>query len=152
MRWLSPPDSVPEARPSVRYSSPTSTRKVRRSRISLRIRTAISFCFADRLDGSSPNQRSDALTESAVASPMSKPAILTASASGLRRRTPHATQGVFDLEVQISAGAAAGDAGRLRHVARDLVAGPVALGLLVAALEVRHDALERLLDLVGAQA
>ena len=97
MRWLSPPDSVPEARPSVRYSSPTSTRKVRRSRISFRIRTAISFCFGDRLDGSSANQRSAALTESAVASPMSKPAILTASASGLRRRPWQATQGVSDM-------------------------------------------------------
>ncbi len=28
MRWLSPPDSVPEARASVRYSSPTSTRNL----------------------------------------------------------------------------------------------------------------------------
>ena len=27
MRWLSPPDSVPEARASVRYSRPTSTQE-----------------------------------------------------------------------------------------------------------------------------
>jgi hypothetical protein len=97
MRWLSPPDSVPEARARVRYSRPTSTRKVRRSRISFRIRTAISFCFAESWDGSSANQRSAARTESAVASAMSKPAILTASASGLRRLPPQAAQGVSDM-------------------------------------------------------
>ena len=70
-----------------------------------------------------------------------------------RRRLADVEAGDLDRErLGLEAAALAGDAGRLRHVARDLVAGPVALGLLVAALEVRHDALERLLDLVGAQA
>ena len=45
MRWLSPPESVPAVRESVRYSSPTSTRNCSRSLISLRMRRAISRCF-----------------------------------------------------------------------------------------------------------
>ena len=85
MRWLSPPDSVPEARASVRYSSPTSTRNFRRSRISLSTRTAISFCFGVSLWGSSVNQAAAPLTDMSDTSPMCLPPIFTHSASGLRR-------------------------------------------------------------------
>ena len=46
MRWLSPPESVPAVRSSVRYSSPTFSRKASRSRISRRSRSAINrSCF-----------------------------------------------------------------------------------------------------------
>ena len=60
-----------------------------------------------------------------------------------------------DLDRQrlgLEAEAVAGLAGRRAHVALDLLARPLALGLLVAALEIGDDALERLPHLVGAQA
>ena len=85
MRWLSPPDSVPEARASVRYSSPTSTRNLSRSRISLRIRTAISFCLEVRRLGSSANHSPARLTDISETSPMCRPPTLTHKASGLSR-------------------------------------------------------------------
>ena len=85
MRWLSPPDSVPEARASVRYSSPTSTRNFSRSRISFRMRTAISFCCLLRCGGSAANHSPARLTDISDTSPMCRPAIFTHSASGLRR-------------------------------------------------------------------
>ena len=60
-----------------------------------------------------------------------------------------------DLDRQrlgLQAEAVAGLARRRAHVALDLLARPLALGLLVAALEVGDDALERLSHLVRAQA
>ena len=65
---------------------------------------------------------------------MSSPAILTASASGLRRAPWQTSHGCERL------------------VARQLLAHPRALGLEHAAVEVADDALERLLDLVAALA
>ena len=56
-----------------------------RSRISLRMRAAISFCFFVSSFGSSANQTFAALMERSPISPMCLPAILTASAWGLRR-------------------------------------------------------------------
>ena len=85
MRWLSPPDSVPEARDRVRYSRPTSLRKVSRSRISLRMRAAISFCFAVRCSGSVSNQALASRIDRSVTWPIWRPAIFTARAWGLRR-------------------------------------------------------------------
>ena len=134
MRWLSPPDSVPDARASVRYSRPTSTRKVRRSRISLRMRPAISFCFGVEL-----------LRK--VAEPF--------------MRVPHRqSRGVADIgagdlhrqRFRLQAIAVAGLAGRLAHEAADLFARPIALGFLVAAFQIGDDALEGLAHLIGAQA
>ncbi len=94
MRWLSPPDSVPEARASVRYSRPTSTRNFSRSRISLSTRTAISFCFEVSLWGSSLNHWPAPLTDMSETSPMWQPPIFTHSASGLRRKPLQAAHGM----------------------------------------------------------
>ena len=68
MRWLSPPDSVADAREHVRYSSPTFLRNPSRSLISLRIRPAISRCFRVSLSGSASNQSTAAAIESGLAS------------------------------------------------------------------------------------
>ena len=60
-----------------------------------------------------------------------------------------------DLDRQrlgLEAKAVAGLAGRRGHVALDLLARPLAFGLLVAALEIGDHALERLLHFIGAQA
>ena len=102
MRWLSPPDREPEPRASVRYSRPTSTRKLSRSRISLRIRTAISFCLGVSFSCSSENQRWASETESAVTSPISAIATFTASASGFSRLPPQDAQGVSLMKRPIS--------------------------------------------------
>ena len=103
MRWLSPPDSVPEPRASVRYSRPTSTRKVSRSRISLRMRTAISFCLAVSFSGSSENQRVRlAHRERGDRRRYRAMAIFTASASGFSRLPPQAAQGVSLMKRAIS--------------------------------------------------
>ena len=85
MRWDSPPDSVPAARDSVRYSRPTSLRNCSRSRISFRMRVAISVCCLVKVFGSSANQALAALIDMSVTSPMCLPPTLTASACGLRR-------------------------------------------------------------------
>jgi hypothetical protein len=45
MRWLSPPDSVPELRARREIFEADIEQEGRRSRISLRMRTAISFCL-----------------------------------------------------------------------------------------------------------
>jgi hypothetical protein len=102
MRWLSPPDKVPEARAKVRYSSPTSLRKESRSRISLRMRAAISFCFGVSFAGSSAAQAAAWRIESAVTAAISAMSILTASASGFSRLPPQVAQGVSDMKRAIS--------------------------------------------------
>ncbi len=85
MRWLSPPESVPEARARVRYSSPTSTRNRSRSRISLSTRVAISVCLGLSRFGSSVNHSPARFTDISDTSPMCAPPTLTHSASGFRR-------------------------------------------------------------------
>ena len=97
MRWLSPPDSVPELRDSERYSSPTSFRKRSRSRISFRMRTAISFCLAFMCSGNASNQSRATRIDICVTSPMCSLSILTASASGFRRKPLQAGQGAADM-------------------------------------------------------
>ncbi len=92
MRWLSPPDRVPEFRFRVRYSSPTSLRKPSRSLISRRMRWAISLCLSDRWLSSSRNQAPALAIDISVVSLMCLPLILTASASGFRRAPPQASQ------------------------------------------------------------
>ena len=85
MRWLSPPESVPEARASVRYSRPTSTRKRSRSRISFRMRAAISVCCLLSSGGSASTHSPARLIDMSETSPMCRPPTLTHSASGLSR-------------------------------------------------------------------
>ena len=85
MRCDSPPDSVPDERDSVRYSRPTSFRNFRRSRISFRMRVAISVCCLVKVFGMSANQRLAALIDRSPTSPMCLPPILTPSACGFRR-------------------------------------------------------------------
>ncbi len=96
MRWLSPPDSVPEERASVRYSSPTLTRKPRRSLISLRMRAAISRCFGASFAERPENHAAARSIDISATSPRCSPSILTASASGLSRCPPQAEQGRED--------------------------------------------------------
>ena len=75
---------------------------------------------------------------------------------GLHRKQAHfADVLAVDLDRErlgLEAEAVAGLAGRRAHVALDLLARPLAFRLLVAALEIGDHALERLPDLVGAQA
>jgi len=102
MRWLSPPESVPEARASVRYSSPTSTRNLSRSRISLSTRTAISFCLALSASGNCVNHSPARLTDMSATSPMWRPPTRTHSASGLSRWPLQAAQGMSVKYLAIS--------------------------------------------------
>src|SRR6476659_7824870 len=132
MRWLSPPDSVPDARASVRYSSPTSTRNLSRSRISFNTRTAISFCLGLSRPGSSVNHSPACLTDISATSPMCRPPTFTHSASGLSRKPLQAAQGISVKYFAISS-------------------RPVAVGLAPAPLESGDDAFERLRGLIGAQ-
>ena len=92
MRWLSPPESVPAVRDSVRYSNPTSTRNCSRSLISFRMRRAISRCFGVSISSSAANQRAASAMERRVTSPMCEPPTLTQSASGFSRWPPQLSQ------------------------------------------------------------
>ena len=55
MRWLSPPERVPDDRDNVRYSKPTSTKNISLSLISFRMLPAISSCFGVSVFGSAAN-------------------------------------------------------------------------------------------------
>ena len=92
MRWLSPPDSVPEARASVRYSSPTLRRNPSRSLISFRMRAAISWLAGVSVSETPANQSHAAAIDREAASLMLCPATLTASASGFSRAPWHTSQ------------------------------------------------------------
>ncbi len=92
MRWLSPPESVPEARDRVRYSSPTFFKNPSRSLISLRMRSAISRWLGVSSALIPENQLPASAIDSAATWLMCLPAILTASASGLSRSPPHTSQ------------------------------------------------------------
>ena len=92
MRWLSPPDNVPEARDRVRYSSPTFCKKPSRSLISRRMRWAIS-CWLGVSSASMPeNQVNASAIDSRATSLMFLPPILTANASGFSRSPWHTSQ------------------------------------------------------------
>jgi hypothetical protein len=80
MRCDSPPERVPAARESVRYSRPTSFRKARRSRISFRMRVAISVCCFVKVFGTSLNHSLAFLIERSPTSPMCLPPTFTARA------------------------------------------------------------------------
>ena len=96
---------------------------------------AISFCLAlscaEQSARTTPGPRAP---RAATPAPICRPTIFTASASGFRRKPLHAAQGVSDMKRP------------------SLLAGPVAVRLLPAPLQVAHDALEGLVHLVGAQA
>ncbi len=66
MRCASPPESVEASRSSVRYSSPTASRKLSRCRTSSRIGPAISSCIGDN---SSASKELLALAQSSAPSP-----------------------------------------------------------------------------------
>ena len=80
----------------MRYSSPTSTRKRRRSLISFRIRWAISICLSLSWPDSEENQSRAGRIARTETSEMFLPAIFTASASGFRRAPPQTSHGVSD--------------------------------------------------------
>ncbi len=134
MRWDSPPDSVPDARDSVRYSRPTSLRNCRRSRISLRMRVAISdLLFRKRLRQ---------LREPHV--------------RRLDRQVAHLADvlapDLYGERLRFEAIAAAGFARMRALVARQLLAHPVGIGFAPAPLDVADHALERLDGLEAAHA
>ena len=100
MRWLSPPDSVPDARDRVRYSRPTDCRKPSRSLISLITRSPILCCISVRRRVC---KNSIALTtDFSENSAMFSPPIVTASTSGRRRRPWHAGHGISLMHSSIS--------------------------------------------------
>ena len=78
----------------MRYSSPTSTRNLSRSRISLSTRTAISFCLGLSRPGSSVNHSPARLTDISATSPICNPPTFTHNASGLSRKPAQAAQGM----------------------------------------------------------
>ena len=101
MRWLSPPESVAEERSSVRYPTPTSSRKLRRSRISRTTLPAICISRSESVSSSIQTLRSetDRLESWSIgASPR-----VTARASGRSRRPPHTGQAWTDMYFSISA-------------------------------------------------
>ena len=125
MRWLSPPDKVPEARDRVRYSSPTFFKKPSRSLISFRMRWAISRWLG-----------------------VSSALIAGEPGAGLgdrhRRDLADVLAGDLDRErLGLEPVAAAHLAGLGALIAPELLLDPGAVGLAEAPLHVRQDALER---------
>jgi hypothetical protein len=97
MRCDSPPDSVPALRPRVRYSSPTSRRNTRRSRISFRIGPAISGSTppaTPRPMGIPSKKATASSTGMSTTSPILRPESRTERLSGLSRRPPQSRQGI----------------------------------------------------------
>ena len=133
MRWLSPPESVPEARASVRYSSPTSTRNLKP--------------VADLLEHP---HRDLVLLGAELAGQFGEP-----FAGALDRHLGDlADMQPADLHAQrlgLEPVAVAGGAGDVGEIFRHLLARPVALGLAPAPLEIGDHAFERLRGLIGAQ-
>src|SRR3972149_196970 len=96
---------------------------------------------------SSSTQASASTTLIWVTAWMLRSPTVTASDSGLRRGAPPARGGGG---AGLEAGALAGRAGVGRHVALDLAAHVVGLGLAIAALQVGDDALECGVVIVGS--
>ncbi len=92
MRWLSPPDNVPDARDRVRYSSPTFCKKPSRSLISRRMRWAISRWLGLSSASMPENQSRASAIDSRATSLMLRRAIFTANASGFSRSPSHTSQ------------------------------------------------------------
>ncbi len=134
MRWLSPPDSVPEAR---------AERQIVEADIDEKAEPV-----AD-------------LLQDALGDLVALLVELLRQGREPARRLAHREFGdladmhAVDLDRQrfrLQPIAVAGGAGRRRHIAGDLLARPFAFGLEIAALEIGDDAFERLLHIVGAQA
>ncbi len=87
IRWASPPDRLPVARSSVRYSMPTSARNVSRARISLRICAAIFNSVSFNVMDS--KKRCASLIEYDVTRSIDVSATRTARLSGRSRLPPH---------------------------------------------------------------
>ena len=99
--WLSPPESVPEERDSVRYPSPTLLRNSSLLRISFTIWAAMSSSLGVICR---PFRNSPAsLTERSVSSAMFLPPTVTASAVFFSLCPPQVGQGVSDMQLSISA-------------------------------------------------
>ena len=117
-----PRASPPRARASG-SPTPTLSRNRSRSTISFRIRRAI--CRSELLSSSSSSQSIASRADLRVYSWMPMPPTFTARLSGRRRAPLHSGHGTD------------------RHVLLDPLARVLRVGLAVAALEARHDALER---------
>ena len=101
MRWLSPPESVAEERSRVRYPTPTSSRKLRRSEISCTTFSAMARSRLSRFSFATQARRSE--TGRLDSSSMALFLTVTARASGRRRRPLQARQGWTDMYFSISA-------------------------------------------------
>ncbi len=91
MRWLSPPERVPEERDKVRYSRPTLCKKPSRDLISLRMGAAIIFSRSVRAKASTNSRAS--VTDLSQNWLMFRPPTVTARLSGERRWPWQASQG-----------------------------------------------------------
>ena len=91
MRWLSPPERVPEARDRVRYSSPTLCKKPRRDLISFKMGAAI--IFSRSLSSRASTNSNASVTDLSQKALMLMPPTVTARLSGERRWPWHSSQG-----------------------------------------------------------
>ena len=95
IRCASPPDRLPAARPSVRYSRPTLSRNPSRASISLRISFAILSADGDSLSPAI-NDRSS-VTDKSHSSLIFFPPTVTASASLRSLLPPHEGHGTYSI-------------------------------------------------------
>ena len=134
MRWLSPPDSVPELRDRLRYSSPTSLREAQP--------------FADFLE--------DTYCDLVLLGiHVVRQDVEPVARNPDRHLRDFADMQLVDLDgecLRLQAKTVAGRAGGRRHVALDFLARPGTVGLLPAPLQIGHDALEILGGVVRAGA
>ena len=134
MRWLSPPDSVPDERDEREIIEPDVAQE------------------GEPLD----DLLQDSLCDLVALGVELRRQALGPIDRGLDREQAHlADMLAVDLDRQrlgLEAKAVAGLAGRRGHVALDLLARPLAFGLAVAAVEIGDHALERLVHFISAQA
>ena len=91
IRWLSPPDRVPEARDKVRYSSPTLCRKPNRDLISFKMGAAI--IFSRSVSSRAWINSKASVTDLSQKALMLMPPTVTARLSGESRWPWHSSQG-----------------------------------------------------------
>ncbi len=95
MRWLSPPDSVPEARDEREVFEPDVDQELQPVADFLQhAHRDLVLLGRQLLAAARRTIRRRALTDMSATSPMCWPAILTHSASGLRRKPLQASQGM----------------------------------------------------------
>ncbi len=100
IRWLSPPERVPEARERVRYSSPTLCRKPNRDLISFIMGAAIMLSRSVRARASTNSRAS--VTDLSHSSLMLRPPTVTPRLSGESLRPWQASQGTALIYPSIS--------------------------------------------------